>query len=643
MLLSAVIFFAVSIPFKQLFSLIPGVTEIRPANMIPPVLGLLFGPAAAWGISIGNLISDALSGSSVFICAAGFITNFFFAYIPYKLWYTLSFGEEWITTPSLNTLKGILKYIYIILIDSLVTTVLLTFIFEAAGFQAVASSAFLLFLNNFDFAILLGIPTLIVLSNTKLQPMLPRKTKDFAWKKLFNGMFDFLLYAIILIGLGYLGYSVLSFGQMNSEFTKKVFFGMCIGLIFFAMKPIAGEIGHAKKSAQIRVSIKAKVTIGFLLIAAVCVAFIGVIAYQSMQNRSDAEFLQIWDYIYTVLGMAINIIFAITLLFLWYVEKNITTPIETLAKIAKQFSKKNHQELGAEADLFLECKKIKTADEIEALAESFQKMMMDITTSVKNLAIVTADKERIATELNVATQIQASMLPCIFPPFPELDDFDIFANMHPAKEVGGDFYDFFLIGENRVGVVIADVSGKGVPAALFMVIAKTLIKNHAQNGKSPEEVFTEVNHQLCENNDAGMFVTAFMGILELKDGTFTYVNAGHNAPLLYRRNRTFEWLKVRPGFVLAGMEEVQYQQDKLVLLPGDRLFLYTDGVTEALNTRKELFGDERLYRLLNRESVTQLGLKELVLYVKQEIEQFSEGEMQADDITVLVLQLGKKP
>lgn len=159
-------------------------------------------------------------------------------------------------------------------------------------------------------------------------------------------------------------------------------------------------------------------------------------------------------------------------------------------------------------------------------------MEVDITKYINNLARVTADKERIATELAVATQIQTSMLPCIFPPYPDLKEFDIYALMQAAKEVGGDFYDFFLIDRTHLCVVIADVSGKGVPAALFMVIAKTLIKNHAQAGMSPKQVFEAVNDQLCENNEAGMFVTAFMGVLDVTDGSFTYVNAGHNPPLL---------------------------------------------------------------------------------------------------------------
>jgi len=243
-------------------------------------------------------------------------------------------------------------------------------------------------------------------------------------------------------------------------------------------------------------------------------------------------------------------------------------------------------------------------------------------------------------ELNVAKQIQQDMLPCIFPAFPNRTDFDIYANMRPVKEVGGDFYDFFLINENTLAVVIADVSDKGVPAALFMVIAKTLIKNNAVSGKSPKEVFEAVNNMLCENNEAGMFVTAFLGYLDLRSGKFTYVNAGHNAPLLRSggedpAGRRFDWLKVTPGFVLAAMEDMFYKTHEITMRPGDELFLYTDGVTEAANREEKLFGSPRLLETAN--SLLNLPLKEFTVSIKREVDKFAGGAEQSDDITMLAL------
>jgi len=234
----------------------------------------------------------------------------------------------------------------------------------------------------------------------------------------------------------------------------------------------------------------------------------------------------------------------------------------------------------------------------------------------------------------VAKKIQASMLPCIFPAFPHRDEFDIYAYMLPAKEVGGDFYDFFLIDENKLAVVIADVSDKGVPAALFMVIAKTLIKNNAQYGKSPKEVFETVNDMLCENNDANMFVTAFMGIFDISTGCFTYVNAGHNPPLIRRMGTHYEWLPTKPGFVLAGMNHMKYQQDEIILNEGDTLYLYTDGVTEARNRQSKLFTESKLLEIANNNC--HCAPKEFIDNIKEEIDVFAGGAEQADDITMLV-------
>lgn len=278
---------------------------------------------------------------------------------------------------------------------------------------------------------------------------------------------------------------------------------------------------------------------------------------------------------------------------------------------------------------------ISTKDEFGTLAAAFNKMTKELAMSIEENARERADKERIGAELNVATQIQSSMLPCIFPAFPERTEFDIYATMHPAKEVGGDFYDFFLIDKNTLAVVIADVSGKGVPAALFMVIAKTLIQNTALSGKTPEVVFGIVNKMLCENNEAGMFVTAFLGYLDIPSGKFTFVNAGHNPPLLKKTGGDFEWLRAKVGFVLAGDEDTYYRGQEIVLNPGDELFLYTDGVTEAVDEDMQLFGDDRLINTVN--SYEALQPNELIAHIKTTIEEFAGNAEQADDITMLAL------
>ncbi|MCX4306587.1 MAG: PP2C family protein-serine/threonine phosphatase [Acetatifactor sp.] len=241
-----------------------------------------------------------------------------------------------------------------------------------------------------------------------------------------------------------------------------------------------------------------------------------------------------------------------------------------------------------------------------------------------------------AAELNVAANIQQSMLPCIFPAFPARDEFSIYATMNPAKEVGGDFYDFFMVDEGHLAMVIADVSGKGVPAALFMVIGKTLIKDHTQPGRDLGKVFTEVNNLLCESNSEGLFITAFEGVLDLATGQFDFVNAGHEMPFISRAGGDFEAHRIRPGFVLAGMEDMRYQAGSFTLEAGDKIFQYTDGVTEATNARNELYGMERLGEIL-RKNRSQ-GPAGILTAVKKDIDRFVGSAPQFDDITMICME-----
>lgn len=331
-----------------------------------------------------------------------------------------------------------------------------------------------------------------------------------------------------------------------------------------------------------------------------------------------------------LLGLTIGFI----ALFLVFLRRKVVRPIKLLTDATGAFIQNNEAEL-AQGSAVVNVPEIRTGDEVEELADAFREMERDMISYIKSFAEVTAEKERIGAELNVATQIQADMLPRMFPAFPERKEFDIYASMNPAREVGGDFYDFFMVDDDHLAVVIADVSGKGVPAALFMVIAKTLIKDHTLVGEAPGPVFTQVNEQLCEGNDAGLFVTGWMGVLEISTGNFTFVNAGHNPPLLKRAGEGFEWLKSRAGFVLAGMEGVRYRENTLQLHPGDQLYLYTDGVTEATDVNKELFGEERLQAVLNEEP--DLPVAELLPKIKARIDQFAGEAEQFDDITMLSL------
>ena len=272
-------------------------------------------------------------------------------------------------------------------------------------------------------------------------------------------------------------------------------------------------------------------------------------------------------------------------------------------------------------------------DEITSLSDHFAGMIVELKNYMTNLKQVTAEKERIGAELNVATQIQADMLPRIFPLFSNNREFRLFATMDPAKEVGGDFYDFFLVDKDHIALVVADVSGKGVPAALFMVIAKTLIKNRTIMGGGPAEVLTEVNNQLCEGNDAELFVTVWLAIIDLNTGKGIAANAGHEHPALKRKDGKFELIEYKHSPAVATMEGIRFREHEFELHPGDTVFEYSDGVTEATNSQNELFGNDRLINALNIDPDAEP--EALLRNVRNEIDRFVAEAPQFDDITML--------
>jgi sigma-B regulation protein RsbU (phosphoserine phosphatase) len=308
------------------------------------------------------------------------------------------------------------------------------------------------------------------------------------------------------------------------------------------------------------------------------------------------------------------------------ISKFINSPIKRLTADVAQLALGN-------LDMRIE---VSSKDEVGSLATAFNKMTADLKKSVEETTRERAEKERIAAELNVAAKIQSSMLPCIFPPFPDREEFDIYASMDPAKEVGGDFYDFYLVDKNNLAIVIADVSGKGIPAALFMVITKTLIRN-CSSCKSPKGILEIVNNKLCENNEAGMFVTVFMGVYNIPSGKFTYVNAGHNPPLVKKRGKDFEFLRTKPCRLLGWMKDNVYREEELFLETEDALYLYTDGVTEAMNPEEDFFSEPRLLTALNK--YRDYRPKELLSVMTKELGDFTKDSEQSDDITMLAVKV----
>ncbi len=277
----------------------------------------------------------------------------------------------------------------------------------------------------------------------------------------------------------------------------------------------------------------------------------------------------------------------------------------------------------------------RTGDEVQVLAESFADISHKTVQYVEEVKRVTAEKERIGTELRMANLIQNSMLPHIFPAFPERQEFDLYASMDPAREVGGDFYDFFLVDKDHLCMIIADVSGKGIPAALFMMISKVILQSCAMLGQTAEEILNKTNEALCSNNQAEMFVTVWLGILEISTGKMIAANAGHEFPTLKRAGGRFELYKDRHGFIIGGMDGMKYHAYELQLQPGDQLFVYTDGVPEATNAEQKLFGTDRMLEALNQQDET--NPEKLLKNVRGAVDAFVQDAEQFDDLTMLSL------
>ena len=283
------------------------------------------------------------------------------------------------------------------------------------------------------------------------------------------------------------------------------------------------------------------------------------------------------------------------------------------------------------------------------LYDYFPKWLMFSITSViscniarrgRSMVITQHEKDmktaRIESELDLATRIQADMLPNIYPAFPDRPEFDIYATMDPAKEVGGDFYDFFLVDDDHLCMVIADVSGKGVPAALFMMASKIILANNAMMGKSPAQILTDTNAAICSNNREEMFVTVWLGILEISTGRLTAANAGHEYPVLKNPDGAFELIKDKHGFVIGGMDGARYKEYELMLKPGSKLFFYTDGVPEATDAQGQMFGTDSMIAALNLDNTAEP--EQILKNVRAAVDGFVKDAEQFDDLTMLCME-----
>lgn len=376
-------------------------------------------------------------------------------------------------------------------------------------------------------------------------------------------------------------------------------------------------------------SLNEKFILFFLVSSIVISVAIGSASYPSIALKYGENNLYLWNYVYFFIGGLLNICIWVSLGFLFYMELTVTKPIESMSKIARTFGQ-NTDIYERINNILQKCQKyIYFTSEVGELARSYKEMATELDDYVKNLTEATAKQQKIQTELSIATAIQRAALSRPI----EVEGIENYAVMRPALEVGGDFYDNFFIDDEHLALLIADVSGKGVPAALFMMVSKIVLKHNLQHGLSPAEALNSANNELAEHNVHDMFVTCICGILNIKTGKLVYANAGHEKPFIRHKDGEFKTADVKSGFVLAGMPGYKYQNFEVQLQPGDTIFTYTDGIPEATNEKDEEFGMERLQKVLNDAKDDSVRL--MCRKVRMAVKEFSGKAPQFDDITML--------
>jgi len=319
--------------------------------------------------------------------------------------------------------------------------------------------------------------------------------------------------------------------------------------------------------------------------------------------------------------------FALLCLIIFHAARRVTVPLRKFAGAAREI---------AEGKFDTSLPEIKTQDEMGQLYHAFEYLRKELGVYIENLKQTTTEKEKIESELRIANEIQMGMIPKIFPPFPDRNDLDIYALLEPAKEVGGDLYDFFFIDDHKLCFAVGDVSGKGVPAALFMVVTRTLLRSSATKDKPITEIVQTLNNTLSQDNDSQMFVTFFLGILDLKTGNMEYVNAGHNPPVILSHTEDPVFSEMTGDMALGFLENQNFKVAEYKLKPGDTFFCYTDGITEAANHNNDLYSDERLISVIKEFQVC--SAREIIEKLYQDVNLHTSGAEQSDDITMLAIQ-----
>ena len=533
-----------------------------PDMALSPLFGLMFGPIGGLGQASATLVSELKAGCNIGATLIDFSMLLFISILPYKLWYMLS-GNR-LTTPRFDSIHNILKFLFVMFLTSgcylmLLRVSFLAFpdvisdIYSISNFKFQFSYAF----NIFDFSIIYGLIFINVFNILKI-PL--RKPKEFNFKFHVRHRYFLIPFAILI--------AYIALGINIDIFNYLMFFLAFVSAFLFCINSFEVDEVEVPKYY----SILEKIAIGFLII--MIISFLQLFDELSDMGLRLGIFSGSYNdrFIFMVsLGIIMILATLFTMVHIYFVERIITRPINELNSSIKNYV--NDGNLSKQKHVDFKFKSLlKNKDDITVLIDSFNKLTGIIRQYLNNLKQTTIEKERYETEFNVARNIQSNMLSLDFDDFSKGRQFEIYALMNPAREVGGDFYDYFDIDEDNIGFVIGDVSGKGIPASLFMVKIMYLIKNHSKFKKSASEIIGDVNKLSCEKNEGNLFVTSWFGKLNFKSGRLSFVNAGHNYPFIMQNNGKFESLKSYSNIVLGIMDDAEYGESEIILNPGDKIF-----------------------------------------------------------------------
>ena len=588
-----------------------------------PTFGLMFGPVGALGFASATLVGELIEGIGFPTPIIDFATTFFISVLAYKLWYSI-FTKRGIDTPRFNSTYNIVKFLSITLI---VSTVYLSFLVISftlyPGLNYTYSVTDVDFnvpymLNIITFSIIFGLLLISCFNILKIPLRTPKRKIS---KININ---PYYLLVLLFIGLGYFIFREF-FEPLKT--IKYVFYLITIvasGLIYF------NTFDRTIEQKNDNYSIIEEIILIFLIIISITI-LLNFGYFKSLILSFVPEMDPSYELLIIVSFTSV-LILLVSLIHIRYVENTITNPLYAMIDTADNYDFETKNKVESVHKLK---KYITNDDSVGLLVKSYIKLYDNIRTNLEQLQITASEKEIFETEFDVASHMQSDMLPKNFDELSGNESFKISAFMSPAREVGGDFYDCFKIDEDHLYFVIGDVSGKGIPATLFMVKTMYLIKNHVKFNEELSQVIEKVNNLAYERNDEELFVTTWIGKLNLKNGKLTYVNAGHEQPLIKHDSNNFEYLDTRPNLVIGGMEDIEYKEHEINLNAGDMIFLYTDGVTEANDNYNEFYGKDRLKEIINKNKDNKL--EDIISEINEDINKFCNKNEQFDDTTMLII------